>query len=84
MSDDLAGRLIQLIQSEIALDADDLDADTDLLLTGLVDSLGIIQIVNWIEDELDVDVDPGDVTLENFQTVARMVTYVEQRQENAA
>lgn len=52
-----------------------LSADTDLLLTGAVDSLGVIRITQWLEDDLGIVVDPAEVTLENFQTVDRMVAY---------
>lgn len=74
--------LITFIRDEVAVVDGEVAVDTDLLLSGLVDSLGVIRITQWIEDELDVDVPPGDVTLENFQTVDRIVSYVAAR--NAA
>lgn len=81
----LTDRLLAFIAEEINPAAGaQLTADADLLLTGLVDSLGVVRIVNWIEDELDVEVDPIDVTLENFQTVAAMVSYVRGREETSA
>lgn len=68
--------LLDLLNEELSLDPSvTIDADTDLLLTGLIDSLGVIQVVAWIEDELDVSVDPVDVTLENFQTAGRMIRF---------
>ena len=75
--------LIKMITAEVSLDpTHEIVSDTDLLLTGLVDSLGVVQIVGWIEDELGIDVDPLDVVLENFQTVGQMVAYIE-RQQNS-
>jgi acyl carrier protein len=74
-------RLIKMITAEVSLDPTvEIVAETDLLLTGLVDSLGVVQIVGWIEDELDIDVDPLDVVLENFQTVGQMLAYIERQQ----
>lgn len=72
-------RLIEFIVDEVAMGIDEIDAETDLLLTGAVDSLGVIRITHWIEDELDIIVPPGDVILENFQTVGQMITYIEGR-----
>lgn len=69
-------RLITFIASEVAMSDDEIVADTDLLLTGLVDSLGVVMIVDWIENDVGVTIDPADVVLENFQTVAAMVAYV--------
>ena len=69
--------LIEFIQEEIVVDDIAIEADTDLLLTGAVDSLGVIRITHWMEETAGVVVDPGDVTLENFQTVAKMSAYVD-------
>lgn len=68
--------LLELLNEELSLDPSvTIEADTDLLMTGLVDSLGVIQVVAWIEDELDVSIDPVHVTLENFQTAGRMIRF---------
>ena len=75
---DLTAELIEMIMSDITF-GQPLDADTDLLLTGLVDSIGVIRIVSWLEDRLAIEIDPVDVVLENFQTVGLMVDYVGRR-----
>lgn len=73
-------RLLKMVNTQVSLDPSvEIVADTDLLLTGLVDSLGVVQIVGWIEDELGIEVDPLDVVLENFQTVERMVAYIDRQ-----
>jgi len=72
-------QLIEFIESAIATEDDPIEADTDLLLTGLVDSLGVILIVDWLEEQLDLSIDPADVTLENFRRVSDMVTYLGRR-----
>lgn len=77
---DLSGRLVAFINGEISTAADSVASDTDLLLTGAVDSLGVVRITQWLEDNYGTDVDPLDVTLENFQTIDRMVSYVAAKQ----
>ncbi len=79
-ADGTAERLLQFVSTEVSVSPDPIEADTDLLLTGAVDSLGVIRITQWMEDELGVEVDPVDVTLENFQTVARMIAYLGRHQ----
>ena len=75
---ELRAELLDLINTEVSLDpATPVEADTDLLLTGLVDSLGVVEVVAWLEDRLDVTIDPVDVVLENFQTVDLMITFAE-------
>jgi acyl carrier protein len=71
-----AERLKTFIQDEVVADDDPIDGDTDLLLTGLVDSLGVVMIVEWIETELEIAIDPADVVLEHFQTIDAMVGFL--------
>lgn len=77
---DISSRLLAFVQDDVCNGGVDLALDTDLLLTGAVDSLGVIRITQWLEDETGIMVDPGDVTLENFQTIDRMLTYVGKQQ----
>lgn len=72
----IADDLLTFINDEISLDpSQEIGLDTDLLLTGLVDSLGVVEIVAWIEDTTGGTVDPSDVVLEHFQTVQRMLDF---------
>ena len=68
--------LTSFIADEVALEDYPVAGDTDLLLTGLVDSLGVVMIVNWIEATLGTTIDPADVVLENFQTIDQMLSYL--------
>ena len=80
MATPLTGALTRFIQEEIVLDDDVVVAgDSDLLLSGAVDSLGVIRITHWMEETTGVVVDPGDVTLDNFQTVNKMAAYLDAR-----
>lgn len=76
--DDLPTALEEMLQTEITY-GQPVAQDTDLLLTGLVDSVGVVRIVTWMEDHLEIEIDPVDVVLENFQTVALMVAYARRR-----
>ena len=70
--------LLDFINADVSLDPSvTVVADTDLLLTALVDSLGVVEIVGWLQDRAGVTIDQLDVVLENFQTVDRMVALVE-------
>lgn len=72
---EFAARLLKFVQEEVAVAGIEVVGETDLLLTGAVDSLGVIRITQWLEDDAGIEVDPADVTLENFQTVDRMIAY---------
>ena len=78
-------QLLSFVNTDVSLDPSvEIVGDTDLLLTGLVDSVGLIEIVGWLEDEVGIDVDPIDVVLANFQTVDKMVALVERTQNVAS
>ncbi|MGI9597870.1 MAG: acyl carrier protein [Acidimicrobiales bacterium] len=73
----ISERLLSFINAEISVSPDPIEVGTDLLLTGAVDSLGVVRVTQWMEDELGFEVDPVEVTLENFQTVSKMVAYAQ-------
>ncbi len=74
-----ADRMLTYI-SEDVVDADEaIEPGTDLLLTGLVDSLGVVMIVEWLERELDTTIDPGDVVLEHFHSIDAILAYLRVR-----
>jgi acyl carrier protein len=73
---DFADRLIGFISSTVATDDTVIADDTDLLLTGLVDSLGVVMIVEWIEMDRGITIDAADVVLEHFQSVEAIVAFL--------
>ena len=77
MADAVMTELLAFVRDEVAMHEEPLDVDTDLLLSGTIDSLGVIRITHWLEERTGQVVPPGDVTLENFQSVAAIAAYVE-------
>ncbi|OFV83609.1 MAG: hypothetical protein A2W26_03390 [Acidobacteria bacterium RBG_16_64_8] len=60
-----------------------LDDDQDLLNAGIIDSLGILRLVAFIEERFGVKVPDEDVVFENFQNIKVMARYVEERRRAA-
>jgi acyl carrier protein len=54
-------------------------ADDTPLLGGVMDSLGLMQLVSFLEDEFDVAVDDAEITVDNFRTVADIERLVGQK-----
>ncbi len=50
--------------------------DDDLLTGGLVDSMGIMSLVFFIEQQYKVQIAPGDVTIENFRSLRAIERYL--------
>ena len=55
----------------------ELETDEDLLGTGLIDSLGMMKLVVFIENEFNVKIPSEDMIIENFMTVDHIVNYLE-------
>jgi methoxymalonate biosynthesis acyl carrier protein len=51
----------------------------DWLANGLVDSIGVIQIVSFVERELNTPIPEEDVTVDNFKSLKDIAKYLEQR-----
>lgn len=60
---------------------EELEDDYDLLTNGVVDSLGLLKVVAWLEDEFDIAVDESELGPESFRTVAAIKAYVDQARE---
>ena len=82
MSSFLADLLV-FVNEEVRIADVPVTHDTELLLSGVIDSLGVIQIVEWIERSLTIAIDPSDVILENFESVDRIAAYVRDRTQGS-
>ncbi len=52
-----------------------LDADSRLFSGGLLDSLSVVKLVGFFEEQTGLQVDPACITLDNFDTVNLMVRF---------
>ena len=83
--DDTTPKIKQFIVDEFMPDVpvEELESDYDLLTGGVVDSLGLLKVVAFIESEFDVGVDESELGPESFRTVNAIKEYVEQARANA-
>jgi acyl carrier protein len=74
-----AGERIRLfIERELDL-ADTVLEDDTPLLNGILDSLGLMQLVAFIEEEFDLTLDFADVTIDHFRTLGDLERLVMSR-----
>lgn len=60
-----------------SLQVDNVDVESELFSTGLLDSVSMVNLIVFIEEKTGVQVRAEDVTLENFNTPARILRYAE-------
>ena len=77
---DIAERVRGFIAEELLYDADASSLSEDApLLGGTLDSLGLMQLIAFIEEEFDVTIDDAEVTREHFSTVADIERLVKEK-----
>jgi acyl carrier protein len=71
--------LEKVMVTEIAADLGrkSLDADEDLLSQGIIDSLGLMKLIAFIETVFKVRVGDEEIIPENFQSLNSMVRLIE-------
>lgn len=57
-----------------------LSEETQLLASGILDSLGILQLMSFLSDELGIEIDDEDFTLDNFETIGSLIAFIQRRQ----
>lgn len=63
---------------------DEFGDEESFLASGIVDSLGILQLVSFVETEYGLSVPDTDLTPDNFDSVAKLAAYVERRRRDKA
>ena len=78
MSDNVTGRIHTFIADDLLMGQGvDFNDEDPLLEEGIIDSLGLLEVVTFIETEFALSVQDADVTLDNFGTVSAIASYVQ-------
>ncbi len=74
---EIAGKLRAYIQ-EVFLFGDDLDYDDDasLMQAGIIDSVGVLELVSYIEEEFGIEVEDDELVPANFDSLANIADYL--------
>lgn len=64
-------------------DGSDHPADASLLEGGVIDSIGVLTLVTWIEEAFGFTVEDEDVLPENLDSIASIVAYIDRKQHEA-
>ncbi len=67
------------IAGMVLLDEVELGEGTSLFSAGLIDSLNLVQLVAFVEKQYGIKVGPMDLSLENFDSVRSIASFVRSR-----
>ena len=57
------------------------DDDVSLLDEGIVDSMGVLELVLYLEETFGISVEDQDVTPDNFDSINKIVGYLHRKME---
>lgn len=58
--------------------------DESLIAAGVIDSTGILELIEFLEQEFDISIDDTETTPDNLDGVNRIVTFVTRKQAERA
>ena len=71
--------LLHFVSTELLDQTELIESDDNLLSDGMVDSLGMLRLIAFIEAEFAIKVPPEDFTIENFRTITVICDYLNGR-----
>ncbi len=77
---ELKARIKQFIMTEVNPDRnlEKLSDDESLVDSGIVDSLGVLKIMAFLDEEYSIDLSVGQIKLENFNTVTSICNLIDE------
>jgi len=64
------------LSNRLGVDVAELRDDSPLFSSSLVDSFSLVELITFIESAAGIRIDAWDVTLENFDSIQRILDYV--------
>ena len=69
--------------NRMGLDTSTLEENTPLFSSNLLDSFSMVDLIMFIEKEGGVRLDPADVSLDNLDSIGRILKFVDGRRAGA-
>jgi len=62
----------------------DLKEDTSFLEEGIIDSTGVLELVDFLEEEFGISIDDEELVPENLDSINNVTAYLERKIKQAA
>jgi acyl carrier protein len=72
-------RGVLISHSNQPIDAAELDHSRDLLEEGVIDSLGLMELVEFLRERYSVEFEPNEITSQNFKTLDTIGALVDRK-----
>ena len=75
MQDDI----YELLSDELGVETDDIEPDTLLFSSGIVDSFALVTMMMFVEERAGIRISPTDVNLDNFDSIDRILAFAQRQ-----
>ncbi len=73
-----------IVENFLFGEANGLEEETSFLENGIIDSTGILELVTYLEETFDIEVEDEELVPENLDSIANVVKYLTTKQASAA
>jgi acyl carrier protein len=70
--------LLGFLDEKFGIDVENLAADEPLFSSGMLDSFSMIDVLLLVETNVGKRINPADISLENLDTVDRILSFADQ------
>jgi acyl carrier protein len=67
--------LVAFLADELKLEMGEIEDKTPLFSSGIIDSFMLVSMMQFVEKQGGFRIPPGDVTLDNLDTIERILAY---------
>lgn len=75
----LEARVRAFLSEQLNLRDAPIEPDTELVTTGLLDSMDVVRLVAHLERTLGITIPDGDIDVDHFDSIAKISSYLEAR-----
>lgn len=79
--DQIKEQLLDFICRQFLVDLEDIEVDKSLVDTGIIDSIGLIEITSFIEQNFNLKVNEEQMNRQNFGSVLLIVDYIDRNKK---
>ncbi len=73
--------LLKFMEDKLGVDTTDLDEDTLLFSSGIVDSAGLVEVIVFVESEESMKFAPEEISLDHLDSIGRILSFVAARRD---
>ena len=75
--EDIKGIIIKILEESSGIDKEEISKVGNLISDEIIDSLGMIELISFLEKEFNIIFSEDDLVLDNFETLEKIVDLIQ-------